>query len=111
MRPAHKRVMRTEKEIQKICRAVVEKDLEERQDAIIQDAVHQALGVAFHILSRDFGFGRRRLKKLKDEIEAEFKLMQIGVLGKEYNAHHVLNYLKETYGIDFSESQYTKKEG
>lgn len=111
MRPAHKRVMKTQKEIEKICRTVVTKDLEECQDAIVQDAVHQALGVAFFILSRDYGFGRRRLAKLKDEIEAEFKLMQIGVLGKEYNALHVLSYLKETYGIDFTESQYTKKEG
>jgi NMD protein affecting ribosome stability and mRNA decay len=111
MRPAHKRVTKTQKEIEKICRAVVNKDLEERQDAIVQDAAYQALGVAFRVLARDYGFGRRRLAKLKDLIEAAFKLMQIGVLGKEYNAHHVLNYLKETYGIDFSESQYTKKEG
>lgn len=106
-----KRLMKSEKEVQAICRAEVTKEMTKHQDLIIQNAAYQSLGVAFRVLARDYGFGRRRLAKLKDLIEAEFKLMQIGVLGKEYNAHHVLNYLKETYGIDFSESQYTKKEG
>lgn len=101
-----KRVMKTEKQIKDIC----ETHINERYDEIVHNAAYQALATAFLILSRDFGFGKQRLAKLKDSIENEFLTMSVGILGKDYNTSHVCEYLKEKYGIDFGESQYNRED-
>lgn len=104
-----KRLMKREAEVKQIVRKEVEKELTARQDEIQREAAYQAMAVTFYILSRDFGFGKQRLASLKDAIEDEFALMDIGILGKEYNALHVFRHLKEKYGIDFNESKFDKK--
>jgi hypothetical protein len=102
-------IKKTEKEIKEICRKNVKQELDKQQDKIIRDSAYQSFGVTFYILARDFGFDAEMLANLKDAIEDEFSLMQIGILGKEYNAYHTLNYLKENYNIDFNESKFDKK--
>ncbi len=101
-----KRVMKTEKQIKAVC----ELHINERRDEIIHNATYQSLATAFFILSRDFGFGKKRLVALKNSIENEFLTMSKGVLGMDYNASHICKHLKEKYGIDFGESQYDRED-
>lgn len=102
---ANQAVLKTEKQIRTICEAHVT----ERYDEITHNAAYQSMAVTFYILSRDFGFGKQRLAKLKDAIEDEFALMDVGILGRDYNANHVCAHLKEKYDIDFGESHLTRR--
>ena len=89
---------------------VVDRIVRERENEII-DAVKtsvmtQTLSVAFWILHREYGFGAKRLQRLKNQIEDEFVLMAKKPLGKEYTPLDIRAALKEQYGVDFSETQY-----
>lgn len=103
---ATKRLMKSEKEIRDICHAEVERELKEQYDNIVRSSVYNSLAVAFCVLARDHGFGRRRLASLKNAIENEFVLMDLGVLGRAYSSNDCCIHLKNKYGIDFNESQY-----
>lgn len=109
MRSVTKRVMKTEKEIKAICDAFIREELSARTDEIIHNAAYQAMAVTFYILSRDYGFGKQRLANLKDAIEDEFSLMDIGILGKPYTTSHTINYLKDKFNIDFGVSKFDRK--
>jgi hypothetical protein len=101
--------MKTEKEIKAICDAFIREELSARTDEIIHNAAYQAMAVTFYILSRDYGFGKQRLANLKDAIEDEFYLMDIGILGKPYTTSHTINYLKDKFNIDFGVSKFDRK--
>ena len=105
-----KRLMTSELEVREICKRETDAYLRENYDQIVRQAVYQTLAVVFFVLHRCFGFGGKRLHRLKDEIESEFVMMKTGVLGKKYDADDCTKFLKARYGIDFSESAY-KAEG
>lgn len=88
---------------------IVRQQLDEISDELYAQFAHgiayQTLATAFWVLHRDFGFGAERLKRLKDGIEDEFNLMEIGVFGKEYTTAEPVKWCKD-HGIDFEESQY-----
>ena len=90
--------------------AVAERLVKEREKAIIdavQDSVMtQTLAVTFWILHRDFGFGKKRMNRLKDLIEDEFMLMVKKPLGKQYSPIDIREWLRTQYAVDFTETRY-----
>ena len=103
---AGKRLMKSEKEVEKICRDLMNKASEEYLTENYPKIVYGTIGVCMTVLNKQFGFGRKRLQKLKDEIEAEYVTMNAGICGRKYTSEDCLRYLKENYGIDFDESHY-----
>ena len=75
------------------------------QNDIEKDVAHQTIATIFWVLHKHFGFDAKRLQKLKDLTEDEFKIMTGGIFGREYSPRHCEEWLK-TQGIDLDESQY-----
>ena len=105
-----KRLMKSDREVREICKRETNAYLRENYEQIAKQAAYQTIAVAFVALHRYFGFGGRRLDQLKGHIESEFVMMKTGVLGRDYSADDCTKFLKDRYGIDFSESAY-KAEG
>lgn len=103
---AEKRLMKSEKEVRKICKDLMNKASAEYLAENYPKIVYRAIGVCMTVLNKQFGFGAKRLQKLKDEIEAEYVTMNAGICGRKYTSDDCLKYLKENYGIDFDESHY-----
>lgn len=101
------RVFKTESQIRKVVQREARKQTEEIYDKALADAAYQMFAVMMCVLNRRFGFGGKRLRELKDLTEDEFWLMKNGILGKPYTANDCVRYLKDKYGIDFTESQYS----
>ena len=95
--------------LQKKTQAVAERLVKEREDEIIaavqSSVMQQVLSVTFWVLHREYGFGKDRLNRLKNQIEDEYVLMHKKPMGKEYSPLDVRSWLKE-YGVDLEETQY-----
>ena len=104
-----KRLMKSEREVREICKRETDVYLRENYDQIVRQAVYQTLAVVFFVLHRCFGFGGKRLHRLKNEIESEFVMMKTGILGRKYDADDCKRFLNERYEIDFEESIYKAK--
>ena len=101
-----RRLMKSEKEIKKICQKNVENTLREKHAEISQDIAYQTMAVVMCVLHNRFGFGGMRLQALKDAIEDEFANMKTGILGRNYTTNDCVKFLKDKYNIDFSETRY-----
>lgn len=100
------RVFKTESQIRRIVQDEAKRQTTEIYDKAMKDAAYQCFAVLMCVLHKEFGFGKKRLKKLKDLTEFEFMMMKDGVLGNPYDTNDCVRFLKEKYGIDFAESQY-----
>ena len=80
--------------------------LRNEYDKIVKDISYQTLAVVFDCLNKEFGFGEKRLKQLKNSVEESFILMDIGVFGRKYDTLDVVKSLKQKFGIDFEQSMY-----
>lgn len=72
-----------------------------------ESVARQMLAVIFAALHREFGFGKKRLKRLQNAAEDEFALIHTAPLGQKYTALDVEQWLKDKYQIDFTETRYT----
>lgn len=99
-----KRIMKSEKDIRKIC----EKEVEQRYRDISRDVAYQTFAMVFLVLNRDYGFGKKRLSELKDKIELQYWMMQEKPCGIEYTPEDVLRICREKFGIDFNVSQFNE---
>ena len=100
------RIFKTESQIRKIVQEEAKRQTTEIYDAALRDATYQAFAVMMCVLHNEFGFGGKRLRKLKDRTEDEFMLMRNGMRGQKYDTMYCVRYLKDKFGIDFNESQY-----
>lgn len=95
--------------LRKETQAVAERLVKEREakiiDAVKDSVSQQILAMAFWELHKEFGWGKKRLNRLKNLIEDEFVLMHKKPLGKEYSPLDVRSWLKQ-YGVDLEETQY-----
>ena len=69
---------------------------------------NETFAVVCKVLHEDFGFGKERLQKLKDHFEDEAKLIETGMMGKEYRADQVVEWLQNKFGIDLNKSKFTE---
>lgn len=102
-----KRVLKTEADIKKICL----QEVKARYEDISREAAYHSFAMVFFILNRDYGFGKKRLQNLKNDIECEYYTMQASPLGIDYNSDDIMRIVKDKLGIDFNESQFKEGEG
>lgn len=86
------------------CRA----NRQQQEEQFIFDIFEQTIATIFVVLERQ-GMSIEELKKLKDDIEVEFKFMRDGLLGREYNALDAVKYLNSK-GIDFKQSIFKQED-
>lgn len=99
----------TEAEAREIAKEYVRQHADVIYGSVEQDCTYQAIATTLCILHREFGFGKNRLQKLKDEIESEYKLMMEGVLDREYSPRDCQQYLLRKFGIDLTLSRYKEE--
>ena len=72
------------------------------------DVANQILSVFFTALHKDFGFGKKRLLRVKESVEAYFLLMQTGIFSKSFTPIDCINYLRDEFGIDLDKEDLLK---
>ena len=97
---ATKRILRTERDV----KAIARKEVEKMYPIISRDIAYQVMAVAFLVLNRQYGFGRKRLGDLKNDIEFEYFIMQESPCGVKYDPDDAVRICKEKFGIDFYKS-------
>ena len=100
-----KRILKSEKEVKKLCQEEVAKRYEE----ISKDVAYQTFAMVFLVLNRDYGFGKKRLSELKDKIEMEYWKIQEKPCGIDYTPEDVLRICNEKFDIDFNVSQFKEE--
>lgn len=85
-------------------RRKIEEEYQKKKDqvyeAVMKDVLPQFTAVCLCELSREFGFGEKRLRRFLDGVTSEFEVMNAGVLEKKYSPLDCLKYLREKYEID-----------
>lgn len=104
-----KRLMKKESDVKQICKSEVEKYLNDSYAQIFNDGAYSAIATTFYILHRDFGFGTARLRKLKERIEEENKLMNVGILGRKYDANDLIKFLQDKLNVDIMTSSFEEE--
>lgn len=94
----------TEEELEKYFLNQLEKYRSELYDEVKQDVAAQVLATIFFTMEKNYGWKRKRLLKLKEEIESSFKLMKHGVMGKPFTPVDCIYYLKSHFGIDLDKN-------
>lgn len=88
----------------------IREEIEQYRDdvyaAVEKDCTYQAIAVVMAVLHRSYGFGCKRLQRLKNEVEDEYALMLQNAMGSGYSPRDCQKWLKETYNIDFEVSIY-----
>lgn len=104
-------------ELAKIANETARKELEERKDEMYKnvekDCTNQALAVTFWALHKEFGFGKKRLARLRREVESLYLLMINSngeIMGNEFSPRNLQAGLKEKFGIDFDKSDFESEE-
>jgi len=66
-----------------------------------RDVTAQLLAAFLTELNKEFGFGRKRLGRVKRGTESLFLLMASGgFMGKKFDTQTCIDYLRDNYGID-----------
>lgn len=90
----------SESAIRRKIEEVYQKKKDQVYENVMKDVLPQFMAVCLCELSREFGFGEKRLRRFLDGIIAEFEVMNAGVLENKYSPLDCLKYLKEKYEID-----------
>lgn len=94
------------KEMEKETNKRIEECAAEIQQQIQNSVSSQTMAVVFWILHREYGWGKARLNRLKDQLEDEFVLMHKGIMGVKYTPVDLREKLREQLGVDFDKSRY-----
>jgi len=100
------KIMMNDRELQEFITKETQKEFDRLSDKAYYDAFLAAMAVVMVILNREFGFGKKRLEKFKDDVEGEFMAMIEGVLGQKYETNDCVKIIKEKFGIDLQKSIY-----
>ena len=95
-------------DLDRISKEAAQKEVEKYYDRFAAVITNETFAVVCKVLHEDFGFGKERLQKLKDHFEDEAKLIETGMMGKEYRADQVVEWLKHKFGIDLNKSKFTE---
>lgn len=92
-------------ELEKKSREIAQQEIDKYADKFSEIIANQVFACCCYVLHLEFGFGGKRLKRLKDGFEDIADLMEQGVIGKEFNATQAVEWLKSKYGIDLNEQK------
>lgn len=85
---------------------------EEKKDQVYtevkRDVSAQILSVFFTVMCKEHGWKKKRLLKLKSDVEAYFALMQTGVFNKTFTPVDCIEYIKDEFGIDLDKEEIIK---
>lgn len=77
-------------------------------DVAKRDVSAQILAVFFTVMNKEHGWGKKRLEKLKSDVEAYFHLMQVGVFNKPFSPLDCIDYIKKEFNIDLDKEEIIK---
>lgn len=75
------------------------------------DIVGQLMAVCLYTLNQNYGFGKTRIQRFKNDVESYFEIMRSGgFFGDGFDADNCIEYIKEKFDIDLSRADVTIKE-
>lgn len=95
--------------------SVIEQEVNKKLDAIFLDVCKQILpqylAIALFELNTEFGFGKERLNRFKNGVDAYMEISRTdGFCGKEFDAFKVMEDLKKRYDIEIKDIYITIKD-
>lgn len=96
----NREILISAKEIKKQFDAEFDKRTDELFEAAIRDIAPQLMATVLQELNTEFGWGKKRLRRLVDGVNGYFQLMQTGILGKKFNAIDLIERMKTEFDID-----------
>ena len=93
---------------------IIESEVNKKLDDIFLDVCKQILpqylAIALFELNTEFGFGKERLNRFKNGIDAYMEISRTdGFCGKAFDAFKVMEELKRRYGIEIKDIDITIK--
>lgn len=88
----------------------VVKEFKRQEQELAENFTHQTLACAMFVLAKEYGFGKKRLRRLLRSIEAVNQLGMTGVLGKTFDGLDMVTYAKTKWGIDLKKENKVRLE-
>lgn len=74
--------------------------------AVQKDVTAQLMATIMTVLHQEFGFGRKRLRRVKRGTEALFRgMLQNGIFGKKFDTQTCIDYMREKFGVDVEKEE------
>ena len=84
---------------------ILKEEKDAMYDAVKIDVFDQALAVCFIALEQ-MGWRKKRLTDFFNMVDDITHMMYTGIMGREMSTRDAQKHLKDTYGIDFSNTRY-----
>ena len=98
-------------ELNKVIAEEVNKQLDDIFLNVCRQILPQYLAIALFELNTEFGFGKERLNKFKNGIDAYMEISRTdGFCGKSFDAFKVMEDLKNRYDIEIKDIDITIKD-
>lgn len=81
----------------------VEKEYKRCEQRTIERTSHQLLAYVLYVLSREYGFGAKRLRRLLHQIDGISRVGSDGVLGLTFDTEDMIEYINKRYRIDLQD--------
>lgn len=99
--PDNRRVVITAGEMKKNFEREYNARAQEMFEQIKRDVVAQLMATAMAELNKEFGFGKKRLRRFKAGVEGLFIAMaRDGIMGREFTTQNCIDLMRDKYGID-----------
>ena len=87
----------------KIARAFVRNELKDVDYKARRETAEQLMAMVLYTFDKNYGWKKKRLRRLFDSVNDMFKIMDSGCYGKTFNAVDIVDYVKKHYDIDLEE--------
>ena len=107
----------TKAEAKRMAQEAAKQECENMQDEFYRqeaaNIVEQMTAMHLYILSRDFGFGKKRLQNFMSACNSMFNLMMSDkpVFGKDMDTMDVKRYIESKYGLNLNLERMELKDG
>ena len=87
----------------KTAKAFVRSELKDVDFKARRETAEQLMAMVLYTFDKNYGWKKKRLRKLFDSVNDMFKIMDSGCYGKTFNAVDIVDYVKKHYDIDLEE--------
>ena len=91
--------------VHELAMKILKEEKDAMYDAVKIDVFDQALAVCFIALEQ-MGWRKKRLTDFSNMVDDITHMMYTGIMGREMSTRDAQKHLKDTYGIDFSNTRY-----
>lgn len=93
-------------EVRKMVNEEYNKKLKDTYLEVAEDVVAQLMAVVLYTLNSNYGFGKKRLKAFKNNLESYFEIFSTGgFFGNGFSTENCIEFMKDKYDIDLAHTE------